>query len=113
MKTITQVIYHQIARGFFQGIRHKDQEGPLRFFDQWKQEIHFQRESHVNFTNPDFVQYAQSFGAKGYRIEKAEALVPTIKQAIIDNTVVVIDCAVDYDENMKLTKKLGELICVT
>ncbi|MHA7840255.1 MAG: acetolactate synthase large subunit [Gammaproteobacteria bacterium] len=80
---------------------------------KWKQEIHFQRESHVNFTNPDFVQYAQSFGAKGYRIEKAEALVPTIKQAIIDNTVVVIDCAVDYDENMKLTKKLGELICVT
>lgn len=80
---------------------------------KWKQAIHFQRESHVDFTNPDFVQYAESFGAKGYRIEKAADLVPTLKQAIADNTVVVIDCAVDYDENMKLTKKLGELICVT
>ena len=36
---------------------------------------------------------------------------PTLKQAIADNTVVVIDCPVDYEENMKLTQKLGELVC--
>ena len=36
---------------------------------------------------------------------------PILKQAIADNTVVVIDCPVDYSENMKLTEKLGKLVC--
>jgi len=78
---------------------------------QWHQLKAFGRESHVRFTNPDFVKYAESFGAKGYRIESAKQLVPTLKQAIEDNTVVVIDCPVDYSENMKLTEKMGNLVC--
>ncbi len=78
---------------------------------KWKQEQHFNRTSHIDFTNPDFVQFAESFGAKGYRIERTADLLPTLKQAIEDNTVVVIDCPVDYSENMKLTEKLGNLVC--
>lgn len=78
---------------------------------KWKQNIHFQRESHVDFTNPDFVKYAESFGAKGYRIQSVDEFLPTLKQAIIDDTVVIIDCAVDYSENMKLTNKLANLAC--
>ena len=62
------------------------------------------------FTNPDFVQFAESFGAKGYKVKKTEDLIPTLKQAIIDNTVVIVDCPVDYGENMKLTEKLGNLV---
>ena len=50
-------------------------------------------------------------GAKGYRVESAGDLVPTLRQAIADDTVVVIDCPVDYSENMKLTEKLGKLVC--
>jgi acetolactate synthase-1/2/3 large subunit len=76
---------------------------------KWHQLRHFGRESHIDFRNPDFVKYAESFGAKGYRISSAEQLVPTIRKAIEDDTVVVIDCPVDYSENMKLTEKLGEL----
>ena len=78
---------------------------------KWKQEVQFSRLSHIDFTNPDFVQLAESFGAKGYRVERTEDLLPTLKQAINDNTVVVIDCPVDYNENMKLTDKLGHLVC--
>jgi acetolactate synthase-1/2/3 large subunit len=78
---------------------------------QWKQLNTFGRESHVRFTNPDFIKYAQSFGAKGYRVERAQDLVPILKQAIEDNTVVIVDCPVDYRENIKLTSKLGELVC--
>lgn len=78
---------------------------------RWHQLRHFGRKSHIDFTNPDFVKYAESFGAKGYRVQAAEELVPTLKQAIADNTVVVIDCPVDYSENMKLTEKLGNLVC--
>ncbi len=78
---------------------------------KWHQLRHFGRPSHIAFNNPDFVKYAESFGAKGYRVEAADELVPILRQAIADNTVVVIDCPVDYSENMKLTEKLGNLIC--
>lgn len=78
---------------------------------KWKQEVQFGRESNIHFNNPDFVMLAESFGAKGYRVEKTDELLPTIKQAIADNTVVIIDCPVDYSENLKLTQKLGDLIC--
>jgi len=80
---------------------------------RWKQEAHFGRSSNIDFTNPDFVKYAESFGAKGYRINNTQELVPTIKQAKKDNTVVVIDCPVDYSENMKLTKELGDMVCIS
>jgi len=78
---------------------------------KWHQLRRFGRDTNISFTNPDFVKYAESFGAKGYRIEKAEDLIPTIKKAKDDNTVVIIDCPVDYSENMKLTEKLGNLVC--
>ena len=77
----------------------------------WHQQRHYGRPSHIDFKNPDFVKYAESFGAKGYRIGAADELLPTIRQAIADDTVVVIDCPVDYSENMKLTEQLGNLVC--
>jgi acetolactate synthase-1/2/3 large subunit len=75
----------------------------------WHQLRHFGRPSHIAFRNPDFVKYAQSFGAKGYRVESAADLVPTLTRAIADDTVVIVDCPVDYSENMKLTKRLEQL----
>ncbi len=77
----------------------------------WHQLRHFGRPSHIGFNNPDLVKYAESFGAKGYRVEAADELVPVLRQALADETVVVVDCPVDYSENMKLTEKLGELVC--
>ena len=75
----------------------------------WHQLRHFGRPSHIAFNNPDFVKYAESFGAKGYRVEKAQDLLPTLKQALADDTVVIIDCPVDYSENMKLTRRLAAM----
>lgn len=72
----------------------------------WHQLRHFGRPSHIAFSNPDFVKYAESFGAKGYRVKRAQDLVPTLKQALADDTVVIIDCPVDYAENMLLTRRL-------
>jgi acetolactate synthase-1/2/3 large subunit len=72
----------------------------------WHQLRHFGRPSHIGFNNPDFVKYAESFGAKGYRVERTQDLLPTLKQALADDTVVVIDCPVDYSENMLLTSRL-------
>ena len=78
---------------------------------KWHQLRRFGHSSNVDFGNPDFVKYAESFGAKGYRVEAAGQLVPVLRQALEDNTVAIIDCPVDYSENMKLTEKLGKLIC--
>ena len=78
---------------------------------RWHQMRHFGRPSNIDFKNPDFIKYAESFGAKAYCVESAKDLIPTIRQAITDNTVVIIDCPVDYSENMKLTEQLGELVC--
>lgn len=76
---------------------------------EWKQQNEFGRTSHVDFTNPDFVQYAQSFGATGVRVEQTDDLMPVLKQALARDTVTVIDCPVDYRENLKLTETLGQL----
>jgi acetolactate synthase-1/2/3 large subunit len=77
---------------------------------KWKQMNQYGRPSHVDFNNPDFVKYAEAFGAKGYRINKTEELLPTLQQALADNTVSIIDCPVDYAENLKLTARLGETV---
>ena len=76
----------------------------------WHQQRDFGRPSHIAFKNPDFVKYAESFGARGYRVERAADLVTLLKHALADNTVSIIDCPVDYSENMKLTKKLKDLV---
>ncbi len=78
---------------------------------KWKQLNQFGRASNVDFTNPDFIKYAESFGARGYRIERVADLLPTLQKALADNTVSIIDCPVDYAENLKLTAKLGEMVC--
>ncbi len=76
---------------------------------KWKMEMQLKRSSHVNFGNPDFVRYAESFGAKGYFIRTADELLPTLKAALAEDTVSVIACPVDYSENTKLTEKLEHL----
>jgi len=78
---------------------------------EWKQQVEFQRTSHIDFTNPDFVRYAEAFGAKGYRVEKTGDLPLILEEALANDTVSVIDCPVDYSENMKLTEQMGSLVC--
>jgi acetolactate synthase-1/2/3 large subunit len=76
---------------------------------KWKMDLELNRHSEVDFKNPDFVQYAESFGAKGYRISQADELRPTLETALRDTDHVhVIVCPVDYSENMKLIAKLGD-----
>lgn len=77
---------------------------------EWKQMNRFGRPAHVDFTNPDFVRYAEAFGAKGYRVGEHGSLAEVLQKALAEDTVTVIDCPVDYSENLKLTQKLGELV---
>jgi len=77
---------------------------------QWKQLRQLGRTTSVGFSNPDFVTYAESFGAKGYRVTAADELLPLLKEALAQPVPAVIDCPVDYRENLKLTERLGHLV---
>src|SRR6201997_5591773 len=52
---------------------------------EWKMDLELGAHYYVKFGNPDIVTYAQSFGAKGYRIDAAEQLLPTLKAALDDD----------------------------
>jgi acetolactate synthase-1/2/3 large subunit len=80
---------------------------------QWKQHTHYGRESGVTFGNPDFVELARAFGAKGYRVESARQLSPILAEALAQPGPSIIDVPVDYGENAKLTARLGRLVCPT
>jgi acetolactate synthase-1/2/3 large subunit len=75
----------------------------------WKQDIHFGRRAAVSFDNPDFVRFAESFGAKGYTISSAGELLPTLRQTLDDDAVSIVACPVDYAENARLIERLGAL----
>lgn len=77
----------------------------------WKQMNQFGSTSYVNFENPDFVKFAESMGLKGYRVTSAEDLIPTLKTALEQDVPTVIDCPVDYRENIRFSRKAGDLSC--
>jgi len=76
---------------------------------EWKMDVELGDHYYVAFNNPDVVAYAESFGAKGYRITAADELLPTLKAALDDDGVSLISCPVDYSENLRLTERLGQL----
>ena len=75
---------------------------------KWKQMDHFGHNCFVDFQNPDFVKYAESMHAKGYRVEKAEDLLPILEDAFQQKVPCIIDCPVDYGENTKLSEYLHD-----
>lgn len=80
---------------------------------KWHQDRRFGRDTAIGFNNPDFVQYAESFGARGFRVKATEQLRPVLAEALTCGTVAVVDCPVDYSQNMKLTERLSALVCPT
>ena len=76
---------------------------------RWKQMTRYGRTSSVDFGNPDLVGYAKSFGAAGYRVTDASELRPLLAKALTSRVPVIIDCPVDYTENLRLTERLKSL----
>jgi acetolactate synthase-1/2/3 large subunit len=75
----------------------------------WKQRNEFGRPYAVEFGNPDFVRYAESFGIPGFRPESADDLYPILRRALDLDGPAVIDVPIDYRENVRLTERLGAL----
>ncbi|OAS87918.1 acetolactate synthase large subunit [Metabacillus litoralis] len=78
---------------------------------EWHQLKKFNRSSNIKFGNPDFIQLALSYGFEALQVKKGEELKGILEKAISLKKPVLIDCPVDYSENMKLTEKLRDINC--
>jgi len=75
----------------------------------WKQRNEFGRPFAVEFGNPDFVEYAHSFGIAGFRPSSAGELLPTLRRALDVDGPALVEIPIDYRENLRLTEHLGAL----
>ena len=69
---------------------------------EWKQEQRFGHTFGTRFSNPDFAAYARSFGLPGFRVERADDLLPTLTRALALDEPSIIEVPVDYRENAHL-----------
>ena len=80
---------------------------------KWKQEGEGFANYGLDFKNPDFVQYAESFGAHGYRPESHADFESMFDTALNSKGVHVIDLPVDYSMNHSiLNVLLKESACI-
>ncbi len=75
----------------------------------WKQRNTFGRPFGVEFGNPDFVAYAESFGIAGFRVGASADLYPTLMRALDVPGPALVEVPIDYRENLRLTERLGAL----
>lgn len=80
---------------------------------RWKQYAMGYQDYGLEFNNPDFVMYANSYGATGHRVETSESFIPLINACYAQGGVHVIELPVDYSENNKvLIDELKARVCI-
>ena len=80
---------------------------------EWKQQQRYGESAFIDFSNPNFVDLAQSMGLKGYEVTSVQDFIPTLKDALAQTVPTVLNCPVDYRENLRFSQKAGELTCKT
>ena len=69
---------------------------------RWKQAVDKFPDWGLTFGNPNFVQYAEAYGAKGSRVEATGDLVPTLEGAFRQGGVHLVAVPIDYSENTRV-----------
>ena len=69
---------------------------------RWKQAVEGFADWGMTFGNPDFIEYAQAYGATGHRVEAADELIPTLEAAFQAGGVHLVAVPIDYSENMRV-----------
>ncbi|MBV8290453.1 MAG: acetolactate synthase large subunit [Mycobacterium sp.] len=69
---------------------------------RWKQAVDQFADWGLTFGNPDFVRYAESYGAKGSRVDTADGLAPALEAAFQGGGVHLASVPVDYSENTRV-----------
>ncbi len=79
---------------------------------KWKQQNQFDgRHSDLAFDNPDFEMLAKSFGITGRTLDGPGQIADALSDAFAENDPALLAVPVDYDENRKLTERLGNIVC--
>lgn len=73
---------------------------------RWKQEDFGFPDFGLGYANPDFVKYAESYGAKGYRPESDEDFGSILDCCLSEPGVKLIDLLVDYSLNHPILNEL-------
>ena len=77
---------------------------------RWKQANMGFKDWGLTYGNPDFVKYAESYGANGFRIDSAASLPKVLRGCLDTPGVNLIDCPVDYSDNdLILNRQIKEL----
>jgi len=77
---------------------------------KWKQQNHFDgKHSDPKFSNPDFELLAKSFGIWGKVLDGPGQVTAALEEAFAQDKPALIAVPVDYSENQKLTKRLGDI----
>lgn len=77
---------------------------------KWKQQNHFDgKHSDLKFNNPDFELLAQAFGIWGRVLDGPGQVQGALEDAFAQDKPAIIAVPVDYSENQKLTKRLGDI----
>ncbi|MDX1485245.1 MAG: acetolactate synthase large subunit [Alphaproteobacteria bacterium] len=80
---------------------------------RWKQQVDGFADWGLEFNNPDFVAYAESYGACAHRITRSEDLAPTLDRAFEAGGVHLVEVPVDYSENTRvLIEELQQKVCL-
>ncbi len=69
---------------------------------RWKQSVDNFPDFGMTFGNPDFVRYAQAYGAKGSRVTAVAELIPTLEAAFTGGGVHLVEIPIDYSENTRV-----------
>lgn len=78
---------------------------------KWKQDATYSQFSHVALQNPDLAELARAFGCHAVNIHHVDEIKPALEKAFQEKTIpTVIVVPIDYTENMKLTKRLGDIV---
>ncbi len=81
-------------------------------FIKWEQQAKGFQNFGLDYKNPDFVRYAESFGAVGMKVREGDSLSDMLRKAFSLKTVVLIECPIDYSVNYEtFSKELAEIIC--
>jgi acetolactate synthase-1/2/3 large subunit len=73
----------------------------------WKQDKKFGRHFGVDFTNPDFVKLAESFGMPAWRCEEVDVFRTHLRHAMTLDVPSVIVLPIDYSLDVAITEELG------
>ena len=81
-------------------------------FIKWEQQAKGYTSFGLDYTNPDFVKYAESYGAVGMKVREGDNLSELLRKAFSLKTVVLIECPIDYSANYEtFSKELSNIVC--